>query len=194
MKRFKRMTCVALLWVTVAGWPTLAQQKTTAGGHYVLAIGDGLDIVVWRNKELSMSVTIRPDGWIAFPMVGEMRAAGLTPAELQRQIEHALGESIVSPAVTVLVTKVPGFKVSILGKVRQPGRYDVQDSVTVLDVLAQAGGPNEYADPEQMYVLRRADPPSAEYVRIPVKYSATLTAGKENPNVLVRAGDIIVVP
>jgi polysaccharide biosynthesis/export protein len=170
------------------------QPSPSATGPYLLTVGDVLDIMVWRNKELTMSVTIRPDGFIAFPVAGEIRAAGLTPADLQRQLEKALAESIVAPAVTVLVTRVSGFKVSVLGKVRQPGRFDVQDQASVIDLLAQAGGPNEYADVEGMYVLRRTDPQSASYVRIPVRFSAAVTPGKDTPNLLVRPGDVIVVP
>ena len=176
--------------------PTQAAPATAAtlNGPYLLTVGDVLDIMVWRNKDLTMSVTVRPDGWIAFPIAGELRAAGLTPSELQLRLEKALAESIVAPAVTVMVTRVSGFKVSVIGKVRQPGRYDVQDPASVIDLLAQAGGPNDYADVEQMYVLRRSDLQSASYVRIPVRFSAAISQGKDNANVLVRPGDVIVVP
>jgi polysaccharide biosynthesis/export protein len=174
--------------------PSAAQAPAIPGGPYQIAAGDVLDIVVWRIRELTMTVTVRPDGWISYPVAGELRAAGVTPTELQRRLEKALGESVLAPAVTVLVTRVAGFKVSILGKVRQPGRYDVHESTTILDVLAQAGGPNDYADPDQMYVLRRTRPDASDYLRIPVRYSMSVTAGKDSPNVVAQPGDIIIVP
>ena len=206
MKHMKVFVGIVIAAVVVGGSPATAKQTAppapsaasqpaaTPGGSYLLTVGDVLDIMVWRNKELTMSVTIRPDGWIAFPIAGEMRAAGLTPMELQLRLEHALAESIVAPAVTVLVTRVSGFKVSVLGKVRSPGRYDVQDPASVIDLLAQAGGPNDYADVEQMYILRRTDLQSATYLRIPVRFSAAISQGKDGANVLVRPGDVIVVP
>jgi polysaccharide biosynthesis/export protein len=187
------ISLAALFLVTVFGAPLSAQQARSTGS-YVIGIGDVLDVVIWRNKELSMSVTVRPDGWISYPIAGELRAEGLTPSELQVRLQKGLAEFVASPTITVVVSRVAGFKVSILGKVRQPGRYDAEEFTTVMDVLALAGGPNEYADPDQMYVLRRSHPETPAYVRIPVRYSASVQPGKDNPNINVRSGDLIIVP
>jgi polysaccharide biosynthesis/export protein len=194
MKTMKTFAAALLLLVALSSAPAAGQATATAGGSYQIAAGDVLDIVVWRIRELTMTVTVRPDGWISYPIAGELRAAGVTPTELQGRLEKALAESVLTPAVTVLVTRVAGFKVSILGKVRQPGRYDVHESTTILDVLAQAGGPNDYADPDQMYVLRRTGPNASDYLRIPVRYSLSVNASKDSPNVAARPGDIIIVP
>jgi polysaccharide export outer membrane protein len=166
-------------------------QQTTDQGSYTIAPGDVLDIVVWRNKELSATVTVRPDGFISLPLVNDVKVTGLTPIELQKRIEVALEKTVTTPMVTVMVTKVAGFRVSILGKVRQPGRYDVDAATTVLDVLALAGGPNDYADPSQMYVLRRR--PDGGYEEIQAKYASSVSS-KGNTNVTVRPGDIVIVP
>jgi polysaccharide export outer membrane protein len=198
MKALRIVAAIALtaaVWITpVAAQQAAQQPPPRTSGPYRIGVGDVLDIVVWRNRELSTSVTVRPDGWISYPIVGELRAEGITPDELRQRLEKGMAESVNAPSITVLVSRIGGFKVSVLGKVRQPGRYDAQDTTTVLDVLALAGGPNEYASPEDMYVLRRSRPDATEYIRLNVRYSSGLQPGKDNPNVTVRAGDIIVVP
>jgi polysaccharide biosynthesis/export protein len=166
-------------------------RQDTDQGSYAIAPGDVLDIVIWRNKELSATVTVRPDGFISLPLVNDVKVNGLTPIELQKRIEVSLAKTVTEPMVTVMVTKVAGFRVSILGKVRQPGRYDVDATTTVLDVLALAGGPNDFADASQMYVLRRR--PDGGYEEIQAKYASSVSS-KGNTNVTVRPGDIVIVP
>jgi polysaccharide biosynthesis/export protein len=172
--------------------PVAAGAQQDEQGSYQIGAGDVLDIVVWRNKDLTMPVVVRPDGFISFPIVNEVRTAGLTPAALAKKIEAGLAGSVTSPTVTVMVSKIAGFRVSILGKVRQPGRYDVESTATALDVLALAGGTNDYSQASGMYVLRRTA--AGTYEEIPVKYSSSISGGKGNTNVPVKAGDIVVVP
>ena len=187
-----RMLAAALAATALlAGAPPVRAQPAEQGS-YQIAPGDVLDIVVFRNKDLSMSVVVRPDGFISFPLVNEVRTTGLTPAALARRIETGLAPTVPSPAVTVMVSRIAGFRVSILGKVRQPGRYEVEAGATALDVLALAGGPNDYAQSSGMYVLRRNGPDA--YDEIPVKYSTNSGGGKASANVTVKAGDIVVVP
>jgi polysaccharide export outer membrane protein len=178
-----------LLLLTTA--PARADQ---AQGTYKIGPGDVLDIIVWRSKDLTMSVTVRPDGWISFPLAGDVEAAGMTPTQLQAKLEATLVKFVNAPLITIVVSKVAGFKVSILGKVRQPGRFDVESSATVLDVLALAGGPNDYADTSGIYVLRRVGPGEGLYQRISASFAATVVAGKDNANLRMQAGDIVIVP
>jgi len=172
--------------------PVAAGAQQAEQGSYQIAAGDVLDIVVWRNKDLTMPVVVRPDGFISFPIVNEVRAAGLTPGVLSKKLETGLAASVTSPTVTVMVSKIAGFRVSVLGKVRQPGRYEVEASATALDALALAGGPNDYASASGMYVLRRTA--AGTYEELPIKYSSSVSGGKGNTNVAVKAGDIVVVP
>lgn len=165
-----------------------------AQGSYRITAGDVLDVIVWRNKDLSMQVTVRPDGWISYPLAGDVRVVDSTVVAVQKTLEEALSKYVNTPMVTVVVSKVSNVRVSILGKVRQPGRYAVEGATTVLDVLALAGGPTEYADPDGIYILRKGPPPENAYERIPARFSSSVSPGKGNTNVTITAGDIVIVP
>jgi polysaccharide export outer membrane protein len=187
----KVIGCILLL----ASTSVRAQQaQAQPQGTYRIVAGDMLDVFVWRNKDLSMQVTVRPDGWISYPLVSEFRVVDSTVVEVQKKLQDALAKFITTPVVTVAVTRVANLRVSILGKVRQPGRFNLEGPTTVLDVLALAGGPTEFADPDGIYILRRGAPPDSLYERIPARYSSSVSAGKGNTNVTVNAGDIIIVP
>jgi len=185
----KVIGCILLLAAT-----TVHAQQPPAQGTYRIVAGDVLDVFVWRNKDLSMQVTVRPDGWISYPLVSDLRVADSTVVEVQKKLQDALAKFITTPVVTVAVTRVANLRVSILGKVRQPGRFNLEGPTTVLDVLALAGGPTEFADPDGIYILRRGSPPDSLFERIPARYSSSVSAGKGNTNVTVNAGDIIIVP
>lgn len=174
------------------GSPAATAQPPASHGPYRIAAGDVLNILVWRSAELSMPITVRPDGWISYPWINELQVVGLTPAELRQKIEQALVRTVPDPMVTVVVAKASVFKVSILGKVKQSGRYEVDAGTTVLDVLAEAGGPNDYSDAAGMYVLRRTA--DGQYERLSARFSSSVTPGKENTNVLLKPGDVIIVP
>jgi polysaccharide export outer membrane protein len=170
------------------------QPQATVQGTYRIVAGDVLDVFVWRNKDLSLQVTVRPDGWISYPLLGDLRVADSTVVDVQKKIQEALAKFVTTPVITVAVTRVANLKVSILGKVRQPGRYSLEGPTTVLDVLALAGGPTEFADPDGIYILRRSAPPENLFERIPARYSSSVAAGKGNTNAYLNAGDIIIVP
>jgi polysaccharide export outer membrane protein len=191
MTRIATLLTLAL----VLAAPDAARAGTDpAHGTYRIVPGDVLDVIVWRNKELSLQVTVRPDGWISYPLASDVKVAGATVVEVQKKLEEALAKYVTSPSVTVVVTRVANLRVSILGKVRQPGRYNLDGPTTVLDVLALAGGLTEFADHDGIYVLRASTAPDGLYERISAKYSSSTSAGKSNTNVTVMAGDIIIVP
>jgi polysaccharide export outer membrane protein len=192
MTRIARLLTISVL---VLSAPTLAHGgDEPKHGTYRIVPGDVLDVIVWRNKELSLQVTVRPDGWISYPLASDVKVAGATVVDVQKKLEEALAKYVTSPTVTVVVTRVANLRVSILGKVRQPGRYNLDGPTTVLDVLALAGGLTEFADHDGIYVLRAGATADALYERIPAKYSSSTSAGKSNTNVTVVAGDIIIVP
>lgn len=168
-----------------------AQERTRERGDYKIGASDILRIVVWKNAELSAEVLVRPDGMISLPLLNDVRAAGLTPMELRDSVTEKLTEYMSSPQVSIIVSEVHSFKVSILGKVQRPGRYELNDPATVLDVLALAGGFQDFSSPADMYVLR---PQAETYQRIPVNYLMAISVGGKAVNITLKPGDFIVVP
>jgi polysaccharide biosynthesis/export protein len=165
---------------------------------YIIGPEDVLDIAVWKNTEISRTIPVRPDGRISLPLLNDVQAAGLSPMQLRDALTKALTAYIPDPAVSVLVREVHSFKVTVIGQVKTPGRYEIKDRATVLDVLALAGGPNDYADRGRIVVLRRDD---AAAVQIPLQYDRLASkagakgSGTQPPqNFCVKPGDVILVP
>jgi polysaccharide export outer membrane protein len=159
---------------------------------------DVLFISVWQNTELTRSVPVRPDGRISLPLIKEIQAAGRTPAELGDEIEARLKTYMTTAVVSVIVAEVNSYRVSVLGKVAKPGRYNFKAPTTVLEALAAAGGTIDYAKPDDIVVLR-PDPtvrgPLKAYLRLKFDYSAAIrAAGPAATNFDLLANDIIVVP
>ena len=182
---------LAVLMLAAAVRGAVGQGPSEVAGDYRIGAGDTLNIVVWGNAQLSMSLPVRPDGMISLPLVNDVRAADRTPMELRSEIAQRLGEFVSAPQVTVIVTSVGSFMVSVLGKVGSPGRYNLIGPTTVLDVLAMAGGFVEFTDPDSTYILR---PIEGAYQRIPFKYSTAITAAGKTVNILVMPGDFIIAP
>ena len=181
--------CAALLLASTAA--RAAQDDAEPRGDYRIGAGDVLNIVVWGNEKLSMSLPVRPDGMISMPLLNDVRAADRSPMELREAIAQRLSEFVSAPQVAVIVTTVGSFKVSVLGKVRSPGRYDLNGPTTVLDVLAMVGGFEEFTNPDDTYILR---PLEGTYHRIPFKYSMAITPSGKSINIQLMPGDFIIVP
>jgi len=168
-----------------------ALQERLPGGDYQIGPGDDLHIVVWRNEELTMTVPVRPDGWISLPLVNDVEVAGLTPMEVREKLTSQLAAHVSAPVVSVILARVGSNKASILGNVRRPGRYDLESQTTVLDALALAGGPDEFANKSEIFVLRGE---GERYRQIPFDYAKALAPNSEGFNVPLKPGDIVIVP
>ena len=158
-------------------------------GDYKIGAEDVLDISVWKNPELSRTVPVRPDGKVSLPLVNDIQAAGLTPSRLRQELTRRLSEFVPTPEVAVIVREVHSAKVSVVGQVRNPGRYEVRSAATVLELIALAQGFTDFASRDRIIVLRQNATPA----RITFNYRK-LTDGTEQDNFLVQPGDIIVVP
>jgi polysaccharide export outer membrane protein len=158
---------------------------------YRIGPEDVLQVSVWGNDALSRVVPVRPDGMISLPLLNDVQAAGKTPQELRDVLIKRLAEFVPSPEVAVIVTEVRSFKVSVLGQVQKPGRYEIKSWATVLDVLALAGGFNEFASRSRVTVLR---PEGKQMKRIPFNYDKLHSDGGDQTNFYVRSGDIVMVP
>jgi polysaccharide export outer membrane protein len=148
-------------------------------------------VVVWKNEQLTRSVTVRPDGKISLPLVNDIEAAGLTPAKLRDMLVEKLAEYVPSPEVSVLVSKVQSFEVSVIGEVQKPGRFDLRGRTTVLDALALAGGLTEFASRRKITVLRHEGDATT---RIRFDYDDAISADEEAQPLVLQPGDIVVVP
>jgi polysaccharide export outer membrane protein len=173
--------------------PVIAGESCTAA--FVIGPEDVLELAVWGSPEVTRTVPVRPDGKISLPLVNDIQASGLTPIQLREAVTKALKPYIPEPAVSVLVREIHSFKVTVIGQVKTPGRYELKGRATVLDVLAMAGGLNEYADRGRIVVLREEEGTPRQ---IPFAYDKLTSKNASKPggpeNLCVRPGDVILVP
>jgi len=191
MNHTTRRRSRALLGGLLALGPALATPGSGEPLGYRIGPEDVLQVSVWKNEALSRTVPVRPDGMISLPLLNDVRAAGLTPLELRDAIAKKLAEYSPSPEVSVIVAEVHSFKVSVVGAVARPGRYDTRTWVTVLDALAMAGGFTEFADRSRVVVLRSE---GGNTTRVPFDYTRLDREKDPQPNFHLRPGDIVVVP
>jgi polysaccharide export outer membrane protein len=167
-------------------------QSSAQTGAYVIGVDDVLAISVWKEPELSRTLPVRPDGKITLPLVGDLQAAGTTPQNLQQELHDKLAAYIAVPEVAVIVQEVKSQKYNIVGQVARPGSYPLSESMTVLDAIAEAGGPGIYAKTNAIYVLRVR--PDGSSVQLPFRYKQVLKGANVSQNVRLQAHDTVVVP
>ncbi len=163
----------------------------------VLGVGDLLEIRVWGegNAGLNTDATIRPDGTITMPLVGDLKAVGETPSALKAQIRTKLADfvKIQGTEVSVAVKEWRSYRFTVQGEVQKTGMYTSAEYVTVADALALAGGPTRFAKRSQIVLMRR-DPKSKEIRRIPFDYEMLASGKRPDMNIFVLPGDTIYVP
>ena len=204
-----RLTAVVLATLCGAGaWaaePTPAPDKPAAtalavapaeskvGNDYVIGPGDTVQVFVWRNPELTVTVPVRPDGKISTPLVEDMVAVGKTPTQLARDVEKVLGEYVRSPQINVIVTSpMAAFShVKVIGQVVRPQSIAYREGLTVLDAVLAVGGLAPFAAGNRAKVVRSENGKSRE---IKVKLAALVNGGDMKQNIPLRPGDVIVVP
>jgi polysaccharide export outer membrane protein len=165
--------------------------KAPVGDDYRIGPEDALSIIVWKNEALSRAVTVRPDGKISLPLLNDVQAAGLTSMQLRDDLTKKFTEFMPSPEVSVLITDVRSFKVSVLGQINRPGRYDLRSKTTMLDIIALAGGFRDFAAPTRIVILRQEGKTTK---RIPFNYNRVIQQGGEAENFDLQPNDIILVP
>jgi polysaccharide biosynthesis/export protein len=159
---------------------------------YVIGENDLLDIDVWKEKEISRAIPVRPDGKISLPLIGEIQATGMTPLQLQDDIVRRLKAFLANPEVTVIVSDPRSHHFNIVGQVAKPGAYPLSQTMTVLDAISVAGGFRDFAKETKIYVLRTM--PGGSQVRLPFNYKDAIKGKKPENNVILNPGDTIVVP
>ena len=192
----------AISLVTMVMPRAVVDATTSLNGEctatYVIGPDDVLDVTVWGNTEISRTVPVRPDGRISLPLLNDLHAAGLSPMALRDAVVKALQPFMPDASVSVLVKEIHSVKVAVLGEVKTPGRYEIKDRATVLDVLAMAGGFSEFADRAGIFVLRQESGQTRQirfdYGKVTSKNGRHGSDGAAALNFCVRAGDVVVVP
>lgn len=170
---------------------TSREDKALISSGYQLQPEDVLEISVWKEEGLKKEVLIRPDGGLSFPLVGELQAAGMTAAQLQRELTQRLEKFIPDPVVSVAILKVAGNRIFVIGKVNKPGEFPAGRYVDVLQVLSMAGGLTPFASENSIKILRKER--GTELV-FPFKYSEVKKGENLQQNIQLQGGDVVVVP
>ena len=169
----------------------VAVDKVT--NDYLIGPGDNVNIVVWRNPEVSLSVPVRPDGKITTPLVEDLQASGKTSSQLARDIEKALAKFIQDPIVTVIVTTFVGpysQQIRVIGQATKPQSLPYRENMTLLDVMIAVDGLTEFAAGNKATILRTAEGQQQLNVRL----DDLINGGDVSANVGVRPGDVLIIP
>ena len=189
--KIHRYIWILLSTLVFAGLPS-AVWSASEGGSYKIGSGDVLEIVTWKEPDLSREeVLVRTDGFISFPLLNDVRAAGLTPTELKKSIEDGLKAYVSSPEVTVTIVTSGSQRFYILGEVVNTGEYPLVKHLTVLQAFALAGGFTEWASKDEILLLRKEN---GKDVTIRVDYKELADGKNLDQNVPVKADDTIIVP
>lgn len=159
---------------------------------YVIGAEDVLSIYVWKEPDFSRTVPVRPDGMISLPLLGEIKAVGSTPVQLQDILAQAMKKYVSDPQVTVMVDRISSLNFNIVGNIGRAGYFPLTHRMTVLDAIAMAGGFKDFAKTKKIYVLRKG--PSGAEERIPFNYNAVIKGNNPQQNIELQPGDTIVVP
>jgi polysaccharide biosynthesis/export protein len=175
-----------------SGPSTSTAAKQAHDATYVIGNDDHLTINVWKETELSKSVTVRSDGKISLPLVGEIQASGRTPLQLESDISSRLRSFITAPEVTVIVDQINSKKYNMVGYISRPGSYPLTLSTTIMDAISNAGGLKDFAKEKNIYILRRnADGTQS---RINFNYKDFIKGKNIEQNIKVQPDDTIIVP
>jgi polysaccharide export outer membrane protein len=183
-------------WAGQGGTGTTGQHNTPntkqVAEDYTIGPSDVLGIDVWKDTELTRTVTVRPDGKISLPLVGELEVSGLTALKVQHLIAQRLTEYIPNPQVTVIVQVVKSQMYLVMGKVAKPGAYELGKPTTVLEAIATAGGFLDFAKVSKVYIIRLEDGGPSQTLHF--DYKKVIKGKNPEQNVELKNGDTIVVP
>jgi len=173
----------------------LGERPVRMVTEYRIGIGDVMNINVWKNPDLGVTVPVRPDGKISAPLVGDIVVAGLTPEEVAAEITRRLSRFVRTPNVAVIMTNLASTayisRVRVTGAVGQSISLPHSQGMTILDAVLAAGGPNEFADPENAKLFRRVE---GETVMVPVDLDSIMTEGNLAENIPLQPGDTLTIP
>lgn len=170
---------------------TNCPQPSNRSSDYLIGPGDTLNIVVWRNDELSAVVPVRPDGRVSTPLIDDMQASGKTPSELSEDMEEVLAEYLRTPEVSIIVTgQGAANQIQVIGEVTNPQALSYRDGLKLLDVVVTVGGLTDFAAGNRANLVRQTESGQFE-CQVKLK---DLLAGDMSQNIVVYPGDVVVVP
>ena len=189
--RFLVTILAAIVASLVLHTGTFAAEDSKVVDHYKIQPGDVLAVSVWKEEDLIQEVIVRPDGQITFPLVGEAKAAGNSIENLRLLISERLKKYIPDPVVTVSVRQLAGNTIYVIGKVNRPGVFPIVRNVDVMQALSLAGGTSTYAALNDIKILRREN---GQLRALSFKYAEVEKGKRLEQNVVLQAGDVVVVP
>ena len=178
---------------TAPAYPPAPVAAAAADYNYIVGPGDALNIIVWRNPELSMSVPVRPDGKLSTPLVDELVVQGKNSITIARDVEKALAKFVRDPVVTVIVTKFEGpysEQIRVIGQAAKPQFLPYKQKMTVLDVMIAVGGLTDFADGNAATIFRASEGDKQYSVRL----RDLIKRGDISANVEMKPGDVLIIP
>jgi polysaccharide export outer membrane protein len=186
---------MAILTVCMSAIVEAAEEPAAAAvsADYVIGPGDTVQVFVWRNQELTVTIPVRPDGKISTPLVENMVAVGKSPSQLARDIEKVLGEYVRSPQVNVIVTQPASAfsQVKVIGQVQRPQALPFREGMTVLDAVLAVGGVAQFSAPNRAKLIRIENGKPTE---TRIRLGNLLNGGDLKQNFALRPGDVLLVP
>jgi len=182
--------------------PAMAQEHsarssdpgTPRDDDYLIGAGDVLEILVWREPDLSRTVTVRPDGKISLPLADDVQASGGTLLQLKKRLTETLSGYVEQPSVYVMLEENRSKKIYMVGKVSSPGEYLLEKNMTVLQAIARAGGFAEWAEKDDIIIVRKGPRGAGKQVHIKFNYDRVVSGKDVKQNILLNPDDVIIVP
>ena len=195
----KWLACFAIVFPVLLSsgcksYPSLSPDDKHIAHDYLIGPGDNVDIIVWRNPEVSMAVPVRPDGKITTPLVEDLPASGKTSTQLARDIEEALSKYIQQPVVTVVVTEFIGpytEQIRVIGEAAKPQALPYREEMTLMDVLIEVGGITDFAAGNKARIVRNINGKQHQFS---VRLNDLIRDGDISANVPMQQGDVLVIP
>jgi polysaccharide export outer membrane protein len=187
------LVCLLFACSTAPRFPEAPASASTQDYNYIIGAGDTLNIIVWRNPELSLSVPVRPDGKVSAPLIDEVQVQGKTSVETAREIEKLLGKYLRDPVVTVIITGFVGpysEQIRVVGEAAKPQFLPYKQKMTLLDVMIAVGGLTDFAAGNSATIMRTAEGNKQYSVRL----KDLIKGGDISANVEMRPGDILIIP
>jgi polysaccharide export outer membrane protein len=188
---FLLFTCFLLVGVAAYGDSGTAEKEKKSEASYRIDVGDILEINVWKEEELSKNVFVRLDGRISLPLIGDVTAAGKTPVELSQALEEKISEFIEEPTVTVLMAATNSRVYYMVGNINNPGAFHMNTPVNLLQAIAKAGGLGEWADRDDIIIVRRS---SGKDEILSFDYDKFVKGKDLSQNIMLHYGDTVIIP